>query len=275
MKKTTTTVVTATAEKATTMIKKKWERVSDKTEEHWDDFCDWLEGPDQPKAVSWLSRVFLHKLTVEAPVVILYCLLCVLVFALQQVVPGLTTALAVEDRFNWYQFKQIPSLVTHIFAHSSIPHLKGNLVHILLVGPSAEHVYGSGAMLLVLLLVAVSSAAAHILIGSSYTHQLGASGVVFAFILLNSLVAAAVGEIPLSFVLTATLWGVDELYKLFFVHDGVSHHAHLTGAIVGSAFAFYWRRSQLNAAVANQKKQRQSQHWTTAFLHQVTKMKQR
>jgi GlpG protein len=182
----------------------------------------------------------------------------------------LTFALAVEDRVNWYQWKQLPSLVTHIVAHSDVPHIKGNLVHILLVGPSAEHVYGSGAMLMVILLVALTSAAAHILIGSSYTHQLGASGVVFSFILLNSLVAASAGQIPLGFLLTAGLWGVDELYKLLFANDGVSHHAHLTGAIVGSAFAFYWRRSQLNKALLLRTRK---SHWSMVFLNTVRTMK--
>jgi membrane associated rhomboid family serine protease len=263
MKKTPT--VSATAAKATTIIKKKWERFSDKVEDHWDDFCDWLEGPDMPGPVQWLSKTVLHKVTVEAPVTILYCLLCIVVFALQQILPGLTTALAVEDRINLYRWKQLPSLVTHILAHSNVPHLKGNLIHILLVGPSAEHAYGSGAMLAVILLVALSSAAAHIVMGSNYTHQLGASGVVFSFILLNSLVAASAGQIPLGFILTAGLWGIDELYKLLFATDGVSHHAHLTGAIVGSAYAFYLRRYQLQNKVVKS-------HWTTAFLNTVRAM---
>lgn len=248
-----------------TAIKKKSESesFSEETEEHWDDFCDWLEASDKPPIVQWFSRAFLHKLTIEAPVVILFCLLCAIVFGLQKVFPGLTRFLAVDDRFRWMQMKQLSSLFTHVLAHSNVNHIKGNMMHILLVGPSAEHVYGSNVLLLVILLVAVSSAVTHILIGSSYTQQLGASGVVFAFILLNSLVAAVAGKIPLSFVLTAGFWGFDELYKLFFANDGVSHHAHLTGAVVGAAVAIGLRRQKLKTVL------RRKSHWSSVLLSKV------
>jgi Rhomboid family len=71
---------------------------------------------------------------------------------------------------------------------------------------------------------------------------LGASGVCFAFILLNSLVSAKRGKLPLSFVLTAIWWLGDELIDFFFSGDGVSHHAHLVGGIVGAAFGYYLRQ---------------------------------
>jgi len=116
------------------------------------------------------------------------------------------------------------------------------MVNLLLVGPSAEHVFGSQEILLVFALVAVTSAMAHILIGGTNTYQLGASGICFAMILLNSLVAAKSGKIPISFMLTAGLWITDEVFKLFFSGHGVSHHAHLTGAFVGSAAGYIIHR---------------------------------
>ena len=97
--------------------------------------------------------------------------------------------------------------------------------HMLLVGPSSEAVFGSLNLIYIIIIVAISSAWAHILIGQPHTRQLGASGVCFAFILLNSLVSAKRGKLPLSFILTAMWWLGDELFDLFFSGDGVSHHA--------------------------------------------------
>jgi membrane associated rhomboid family serine protease len=218
-----------------------WERFGDLVEDHWDEFCDYLEEDNKPDIIHWISIHILRRLTVETPVVILFCLLCVMVHILQATVwSGLNTFLAVRDTFDITSPMQLPRLFTHVIAHDgTLQHIRGNLTHILLVGPSAEHVYGSRCILLVIVLVALFSSLVHIVVGSSHTHQLGASGVVFSVILLNSLVAAASGTIPISFVLTAGLWCFDELYKFLFGHDGISHHAHLTGAVVGTVVAYY------------------------------------
>ena len=112
----------------------------------------------------------------------------------------------------------------------------------LLVGPSSEAVFGSLNLIYIIVIVAISSAWAHILIGQPHTRQLGASGVCFAFILLNSLVSAKRGRLPVSFILTAVWWLGDELFDMFFAGDGVSHHAHLVGGIVGAAVGYRLRQ---------------------------------
>jgi membrane associated rhomboid family serine protease len=116
-------------------------------------------------------------------------------------------------------------------------------MNLLLVGPSAEHVFGSQAMLIIFIRVAIVSGIAHIpvVVVSIYTHQLGASGIVFCVILLNSLVGIDSGEIPLSFILTAGLWCTDEFIKILWKTDNMSHHAHITGAIVGTFAAYYYK----------------------------------
>jgi membrane associated rhomboid family serine protease len=228
-------------------LNKKWESFEDQVEDYWDDFLDVLEDEKKsPEAVRWFSVNFLRRITIEAPVIISFCTICVIIHILSKtILPGLNTFLAVPDTLSLSSPLQIPRLFTHVIAHDgTLAHIKGNITHILLVGPSAEHVFGSQALLIVIVVVALSSGLAHILLGSTNTHQLGASGVVFAVILLNSLVAAKSGKIPITFLLTAGMWGADELYKLLFVNDGVSHHAHLTGAIVGSVFAYYIRGKQ-------------------------------
>lgn len=230
-----------------------WDTVADQVEEGWDDFCDWFASLNDASA--WTTKHFLRRLTVEAPVVICFCLLCVVVHILAYtILPGLPHFLAVQDTFQPFSVMQYPRLVMHVFAHSGLAHIKGNLINLLLVGPSCEHIYGSIALLRTFLVVAIVSAVAHIVVGGNNTHQLGASGIVFATILLNSIVAATVGKIPLSFVLTCGLWVGDEFYKFVWARDGVSHHAHLTGAIVGTLAGYY-----LNFAKAQQEMQRQEE----------------
>lgn len=229
-------------------------KISHEMEEQWDNFCDCVErlGGSPGEA---LSNYFLRRLTIEAPVVIAFCFTCVLVHILAvTIMPGLNTFLAILDTFHPFSMMQYPTLLTHIFAHADVPHLKGNMVNLLLVGPSAEHVYGSQAMLIIFALVGVASALAHIVFGSAYTHQLGASGVVFSTILLNSLVAAETGKIPLSFLLTAGMWIGDEVWRFFFSGDGISHHAHLTGAILGTAAGYYLQGQKALQALHERKR---------------------
>jgi membrane associated rhomboid family serine protease len=147
--------------------------------------------------------------------------------------------LGVADTWNSVSLLQYTSLMTHIFAHADYWHLRCNMTHLLLTGPGVEYAFGSKNIVIIMLLVAVSSALIHALVGSSYTHQLGASGVVFACILLNSLVSASNGMIPLSFILTAVMYLGEEMAKFVLNTDGVSHHAHLTGGLVGAAAGFY------------------------------------
>ena len=232
----------------------RWDTVADEVEARWDDLCDLIAT--QGDAPEWIADNFLRRVTVEAPVVLSFCFMCVLVHILAYtIMPGLNHFLAVQDTFHLASPLQYLRLVTHIFAHDGLSHIKGNMTHLLLVGPSCEHVYGSLAMIKIFGLVAVVSAVAHIVVGGNNTHQLGASGIVFSAILLNSLVAAEVGKIPMSFLLTAGLWISDELFKFFFGHDGVSHHAHLTGAILGTVAGYYFHRDKAKAELERRKEQ--------------------
>ena len=207
----------------------------------WISVCNSVEnlGP----VGKFVANRLLRRISVNAPTLLGYCFVCTVVHLLScTLVPGLSRFLSIEDDYfglNSTNPLTYLRLITHVLAHSSLDHLKGNLLYLLLVGPSVEHEFGSRNLLFVILIVAMFSAIAHIAVGSSNTHQLGASGVVFSFILLNSLVSATSNTIPLSFLITAVIWVGDELWKIIFSDDNVSHHAHLTGAIVGSCIGMY------------------------------------
>ena len=62
----------------------------------------------------------------------------------------------------------------------------------------------------------------------------GASGIVFAFIILASFTGFKDGEIPLTFILVATIYIGQQIYNGITVNDNVSQMAHITGGLVGS-----------------------------------------
>jgi membrane associated rhomboid family serine protease len=218
-----------------------FEQVEDWSADQWQDVCKWVA--DIGPVGAWISNNILRRLTIEAPVVLSFVTLCTVLFFCLPSSSG--RWLGVHDTWNSSRIPwQYTSLLTHIAAHVDMGHLRGNMTHLLLTGPSVERAFGSKNVLYILLVVAITSAIMHIWVGGYYTHQLGASGVVFAFILLNSLVSASHGKIPVSFILTAIYYLGDELYDFFFDKGPTSHHAHLTGGLVGAAAGFYLHRQR-------------------------------
>lgn len=204
--------------------------------QEWRAICDKI-GKSGPIGAA-ISDNFLRRISVNAPVVLGYALICVAIHLTTGWYPGMFRILGVHDTWNGASLLQYTSLFTHIFAHSDYGHLKANMAYLLLIGPGVEHSFGSKNLIMIMFCVALTSALAHIVLGSSHVHQLGASGVVFACIILNSLSSASSGKIPLSFVLTAALYLGEELFKFFWPGDNISHHAHLTGGLVGAAAGF-------------------------------------
>lgn len=62
----------------------------------------------------------------------------------------------------------------------------------------------------------------------------GASGVVFAFILLTSFTSFRNGEIPLTFILVAVIFLGQQVYEGVFLQDNISNLSHVLGGIIGS-----------------------------------------
>jgi membrane associated rhomboid family serine protease len=67
--------------------------------------------------------------------------------------------------------------------------------------------------------------------------RLGASGIVFMFIVLSSLVNVKRKTVPLTFILVCIIFLGSE-FALSFEEDSVSQFAHILGGICGSAFGF-------------------------------------
>ena len=128
-------------------------------------------------------------------------------------------------------------LFTHVLGHSGWRHLIGNLSYVLLLGPLLEEKYGAKSLVRVILITALVTGVIHNLLFPR-TLLLGASGVVFAFILLTSFTDVKEGEIPLTFVLVALIYLGQQIWEGVTVRDNVSNLSHVLGGLVGSCAGY-------------------------------------
>lgn len=128
-------------------------------------------------------------------------------------------------------------LFTHVLGHSGWNHFKNNFLYILLIGPMIEEKYGSLNLLIMILITALSTGIINSLV--SKNRVLGASDIVFMFIVLSSFVNINSGKIPVTLILILIFYVIDEIKDGLFKKDNVSHLGHLIGAICGCIYGFY------------------------------------
>ncbi len=184
------------------------------------------------------------KISLNAPVVLTFAFICLIALILGGLTGGKTTNLlfsechsSLLDPFTYVRF------VGHVFGHANWSHFIGNMMLFLVVGPLLEEKYGSGNLITVILVTAIVTGAVNYVLFPN-TRLLGASGVVFAFILLSSVTSMKDGSIPLTFILVAVMYIGQQIYEGFFVQDNVSNLAHIVGGIVGAAFGFTMNRGR-------------------------------
>ena len=190
----------------------------------------------------------LEKFVVDAPVSLGLVSVSALVLLIDWIVPGFAASLSCGTYFDPLNVRCWLRLVSHCVSHESVQHLRGNAVNAMLVGPACEARLGSARVLRLALAAAVASAVTHSLFGRPHTRQLGASGVVFAMILCNSLAAGRQRRIPLTFVFTVLVWIGGDLVTTFQVGaaNRVSYLAHLSGAAVGTLVGSYYDGGKKN-----------------------------
>ena len=126
---------------------------------------------------------------------------------------------------------------THVLGHNGWSHFIGNMSYILLLGPILEEKYGSGKVLEVIGITALVTGIVNYILFPSVA-LCGASGVVFAFILLVSFTNVREGEIPLTVLLVALIFIGQQVYEGIFLRDNVSNLSHILGGIVGAVAGY-------------------------------------
>ena len=177
----------------------------------------------------------------NAPITLGFCVICVIALILQIITGGASTNLL----FSTYNSSLLNPLtyirlICHVFGHADINHLLGNLMYILILGPMLEEKYHDKLIYVILTTAIVTGVVNNIFFPN--TQLLGASGVVFAFILLSSVTGSSKG-IPVTSILVALLWIGGEIYDMVAVSDSISQLTHIIGGITGLLIGLSFKRN--------------------------------
>ncbi len=180
----------------------------------------------------------LPKIAFNAPAVLGFAGVCLAAMLLNILTGGTTNRLLfsvyrapLSDPLTWLR------MVCHVFGHADWNHLLNNMMYLLLLGPMLEEKYGSKDVLLVMLAAALLTGLINFIFFPG-TMLLGASGVVFAMILLSSITRTKDGAIPATFILVAALYVGQQVWQAVTAHGNVSYMAHIVGGAVGAALGF-------------------------------------
>ncbi len=183
------------------------------------------------------------RLSYNAPVILTFVALCFVATLLNYMTGGKSNTLL----FMTYHSSLLNPLTylrffTHVIGHASWSHFFGNILYLLLLGPILEEKYGSVRILEIMVLTAVVTGLINYIFFPQYA-LCGASGVVFALILLISFTGFEERTIPLTFLLVAVIWGGQQIYQAIAVQDNISNMAHIVGGIIGAVFGFVLHRT--------------------------------
>ena len=186
------------------------------------------------------------KISFNSPVILGFTLICLLSLLLGYLTKGTST----YTLFSVYRSSLLNPLtyirlICDVFGHDIWQHFIGNIMLILVVGPLLEEKYGSSNMIVVILSTALVTGIVNIIL-FPHIRLLGASGVVFALILLSSFTSIKDGSIPMTFILVAVVYIGGQVYNGLFVHDNVSNLTHIIGGIIGASLGYVMNKNKMS-----------------------------
>lgn len=178
------------------------------------------------------------KIILNAPIVISFVTISFFALLLSGVTNGVTNRLlfmtyhsSLKSPMTYLRF------FTHVFGHADWEHFVGNMCYILLLGPMLEEKYRSDILAEVIIMTALVTGVINYILFPNVA-LCGASGVVFAFILMSSFTNFRAGEIPLTFILVAIFFMGKEIFQGMFIEDNISNMAHIVGGILGGILGY-------------------------------------
>ncbi|MBP5491121.1 MAG: rhomboid family intramembrane serine protease [Lachnospiraceae bacterium] len=179
----------------------------------------------------------LKRIHYNAPVTLTFALICLVVLGLNKLTGGWTNLhLFMTYRSRLTDPLMYIRLFGHAIGHASWEHLVGNMLYILMLGPILEEKYGSK---LILEMMAITAVLTGIIFNLLFDGRLlGASGIVFMFIILASVTNAEKGRIPITFILICILYLGNEFINAFH-KDNISQLAHIIGGSLGGFFGLF------------------------------------
>ena len=182
------------------------------------------------------------RITFNSPVILGFVAICFIAFILN-IITGEASNRLLFMVYRWSLLSPLTYVrfFTHVLGHGNWEHFIGNMMFILLLGPLLEEKYRSLAVLRVILVTALVTGLINFIFFPGIS-LLGASGVVFAFILLSSITNAKEKEIPITFILVGVIFLVQQVYEGLFVQNNISNLSHILGGMVGALFGFVFAK---------------------------------
>ena len=179
-----------------------------------------------------------RSITFNSPVVLSFVIISFGVMVANYLTAGLSN----QTLFVTYHSSLLSPMTyvrffTHVLGHAGWSHYIGNMMYMLLLGPMLEEKYGSRALIEVILITGLVTGLVNWLLFPGVA-LCGASGVVFAFIMMTSFTSFREGEIPLTVILVAVIFIGQQVYEGLFTQDNISNMAHILGGIVGAAAGY-------------------------------------
>ena len=186
------------------------------------------------------------RLSFNAPAILAFTGICLAA----QILNVLTGGASNRAVFSVYRSSLLNPLtyvrcICHVFGHADWNHLLGNMMYILILGPMIEEKYGTSNTIFVMAATAIVTGIINMIFFPGVM-LLGASGIVFAFILIASITTREDRTIPITFVLVAVLYIGQQVYQGLFVKDNISQMGHIVGGIVGSCLGFVMNKFKMS-----------------------------
>ena len=184
------------------------------------------------------------RLSFNAPAVLTFTALCVIA----QLISMLTRGESNRVLFSVYRASLLDPLTwvrcfTHVLGHAGWEHLLGNIMYILILGPMIEEKYGTATTAFIMAATALVIGVINMVFFPGVM-LLGASGIVFAFILIASITIREDNTIPVTSILVAVLYLGQQIWQGLFSQDNVSQMAHIVGGAVGAVLGFLLGKAQ-------------------------------
>lgn len=178
------------------------------------------------------------KITFNAPVVLTFVMICFIATLLGVLTGGritqsffMTYHSSLKNPMTYLRF------FTHVFGHDGWSHFIGNASYLLLLGPMLEEKHGSRELVEIIGVTALITGVVNYIFFWN-VGLCGASGVVFAFIILASFTSFKEGEIPLTFILVTVVFIGQQIYEAVAVANNVSNISHIIGGMIGALLGY-------------------------------------
>lgn len=187
----------------------------------------------------------LGKITYNSPVILTFAGVSLAALIINYVTFGFSNKLL----FSVYKSSFADPLMyvrmfTHVLGHADVSHYMSNMMLFLILGPGIEEKYGSRNTLFIIAGTAFITGLLNILLFPR-TALLGASGVVFCFIILSSMTSIKQGQIPLTLIIVAVLYIGQEVFNAIAKNDNVSQFAHIIGGACGCGMGYGFDRLKI------------------------------